>query len=978
MSTNKEDLRFLNTHAKLKQFSYDYYHNGGESIEDPIFTGFTLNIDKSHSPLFFALCGDKYLETLRSPEGTNSKLSNSIEEALKNLNDVVIPGTPDSYEINTIEAKSLFGTRNKRKPGYGLWDKHNIDNVLYGAADYIYMVDKIVDGTYNDNIGDVSDLGNGTPNSSIYEEYSNELNKYNDIGTTYILFEYAKDEIWNSQIEKYEKLLNLLKENPESPVNLVGYASKELEDDSKVEYNMDLSNRRVETVKNYLITNGVDKSRITTDYKGESTQFSKLDDNRVVICSGCSQKEAIEHKINKTKEGITQKQKDDHENKAKELYGEGGTKDNPTSNSLYGKYKNATSDDSPYKTILKNLDEEIAKTDSQKVAVKTELQNYKNAMEKYQGILKSNGDKEETRRNIEETYTKFVNFVDNLETNYSNVKVSISIVRETDDAKFEKELNELKDYEKSADQSWYKKIWAVTKTAINEVKSSDSANNLIKEYKEKKEKLEKEIYGVHPDGRLGSESDPAPGSLCYNYNKAKEEYENDEYSQTENEINELKDIQANIDTISNYQQEQSKKNTVSRNIPTTDVVTESNNSNPIYEVPQTVYDMMGFIKDMDKIIYEHPYVFQSITGLDEAYKNYFEVKDPYMGSGDNKISIECLEFLDMRVSAMFNKYLNAVYDRQYRRERVPINLRRFNCSIFVHDIRNFKNTIETEDVNKSGDLSLITEIAINCVSAVEFKFFDCEIVPGETGSIFESVSNNSAGDMRRTNFTFTYGNCVINFLPFEDLRRYVLNNKSVKEIKPSQVKEEYDKNEFKEEKLNVIGNPIINNKKSTSVGSITGENVDDRNFRRWFDKSELGNVNNNDYRDYIRHDSSVAVDDHYKTTIVNNFALGSVAQKNKELTEMDDALRKIVTGIAASTGIPTEGVVDALNIGFIKPILTQEDKDVPIIKEIGNVTNSKIIDTETTEYIGTTIPEDKKEPETITNLGNVNDKKGGE
>ena len=29
--------------------------------------------------------------------------------------------------------------------------------------------------------------------------------------------------------------------------------------------------------------------------------------------------------------------------KTKELYGEGGTKDNPTSNSLYGKYKNATS-----------------------------------------------------------------------------------------------------------------------------------------------------------------------------------------------------------------------------------------------------------------------------------------------------------------------------------------------------------------------------------------------------------------------------------------------------------------------------------------------------------------------------------------------------------------------------------------------------------------------------------------------------------
>jgi hypothetical protein len=355
---------------------------------------------------------------------------------------------------------------------------------------------------------------------------------------------------------------------------------------------------------------------------------------------------------------------------------------------------------------------------------------------------------------------------------------------------------------------------------------------------------------------------------------------------------------------------------------------------------------------MSDIVEKYPYVFQSITGLDDAYKKYFEIKDPYMGSGDDKISIECLEFLDMRVSAMFDKYFNAVYDRQYRRERVPINLRRFNCSIFVHDIRNFKDSINNINVESSGDLSLIAELALNYMSAIEFKFFDCEIVPTETGGLFDSVSNNQAGDMRRTKFTFTYGSCAVNFLPFDDLRRYVLD-RSIEEIKPGELS---------------TYQSLAEAGKNEHWGIRQQQEVDDGNTRRWFDKSVLGNVNNNDYRDYIRHDSSVVVDDYYKTSIVNNFALGSVAQKNQELTMMDDALRRIVTGISASTGIPAKGVVDALDLGFINPILNEADKSAAVVKDLGNANNSKIINTETTEYLGTVVDEKVRSSSNVSKL----------
>ena len=148
---------------------------------------------------------------------------------------------------------------------------------------------------------------------------------------------------------------------------------------------------------------------------------------------------------------------------------------------------------------------------------------------------------------------------------------------------------------------------------------------------------------------------------------------------------------------------------------------------------------------------------------------------------------------------------------------------------------------------------------------------------------------------------------------------------------------------------------------------------DDGNFRRWFDNSPVGNVNNNDYRDYIRRDSSVAVDDYYKSEMVNDFALNSLVDKNKQLTEMDDALRRIVVGISASTGIPVKGVADSLNIGFINPILNRQDLDTPIAKDLGNVNNSKIVDSKTTEYIGKFTETEEKNPEIVTDLGNVND-----
>ena len=1049
MSTEKKEIKFLNNKSELDQF----YRNARCNIEDPIFTGFTLSIDTLHSPLFYALAGDEYIvsETLRSAGGKDTSLAFKIEEKLSDLYKYSIMGSPDSYEINTIAAKDkFFSNGNDRRPGYGLWEKYDMDNVLYGAADYIYMVDKVADPMYKDTYGSgneddyVVDLGDGTPNnSSIYDQYSDQIaadpelqslqgqvdNETSANMTINVFFINDKDIlISDAEQTKIDNLISFMQDNPECTVHIDGYASLDgRSPESAYTENLSLSASRCTKVKTALTTNGIDPARITTAFYGDTIQpFAVNEQNRVAICTVSGKfkaQAALDLKIEKAASEISDEDQTDHDNNLKALYGtraDGtpGTKDDPgVGESAYKNYMDKIADGSPYDDAVKELAKINISIDNQLLSVKTELTKYKEDMEKNLALLKSNTENNDAKSKIAEIYAdfeKFINFFNkpstdsqtkddegkdiNYSEKYKYITLDISIVTKDSTDVFKKELEELKDYEiKNAE--YFQKAWAVTKTNINGVTVNEAAEKARRGLLDAKEKLSKEIFGVHPDGRIGSETDPAPGSLCAKYQDAKETANNDAYSQKQYRVDELRNLADNYDDVIAYQNYKDSKGTVTNNLPTINydkganesdkdyanrIENERNSRKITYEVPQTVYDMMGFIRGMYNLTHYYPYVLQSISGLDEAYKKYFDLKDPYQGSGDDKITIDCLEFIDLRVSAMFNKYLNAVYDRQFRRERVPMNLRRFKCSIFVHDIRNFTNSLNSDVILAGNDVKKITEIALNSLSAIEFKFFDCEIVPEETGGIFDSVTNLPNNDMRSTKFTFKYGNCVINFLPFEDLKKYVLGKREDSEVIPKKDpdKKYNSKNDFKEDYLKLNDTPVINGQKVNLANEnrlYDGRYTSDRsrgedlagNFRRWYDKSELGNVNNNDYRDYIRNDSYVAVDDHYKTTIVNDFALGSLGQKNKELTAMDDALRKIVIGISASTGIPVKGVTDALNIQFIDPIINDKDMEKLLLKEIGNVNNSRVVNEKTMEYLGEVVTDKEKEQKVVTDLGNV-------
>ena len=1002
-----------------KKFLYKYYTNSKNSIEDPIFTGFTLDIDMLNSPLFYAPYDTT--EILRG-NGSDTELADKIETRLTTLNKVFFEGSPNTYEINTVKAKDELGDR---LAGYGLQDKFYLDNITngggYGATDYIYMVDKETEGSFSDDIG-ITDIGNGTPNRSMYAQQSAVLNsidpgtdilvqetqsQVNDAVSSFkkidIFFNLNKSDIRPDQVSSVELVAKIMNDNPDCTVQLDGYADK---DTGNPSINRTLSEDRVKTVEQVLMGKGVSTNRITISYHGDTVQPFVGEMNRAVTCNftgDISEKTALG--LKSLNESLKLKSMPDEEGKEQnELINE------HEKNVIVTDDAKTTYDDA--KKVYDELEQKIKDTKKsfkeQPYNVRSEFLDFQNEMtkdiERYRTVWDGE-EKEKIAERIKNRYIAFKDFADHFnngaETSnskgekYSDIYKDIACgtgtvnrIDSMDEDKFKNEMNNLTDDEKKENViDIFRQAYSVMKSTMNSPKIKSESNNQLSELKEKFNKKSQELYGVHPDNSLGSENNPA-GGLYYNYKTAKDKQDNDPYSIQKNKVDVLNDIMANYPQLKQYQDYQNTKRQITPQLPTIDYgMTEAEKNDPsayanrireeknirkTYEVPQTVYDMLGFINGMRKLTTEYPYVLQTITGLDEAYKKYFDAKEPYQGSGEGKISIDCLEYIDMRITSMFNKYFNAVYDHRYKRERVPINLRRFQCSIFVHDIRNFRKSVQRliGEVDEESYISNIALMAINYLSAIEFKFFDCEIIPEETGGIFDNVTNLPNNDMRSTKFTFKYGNCVINFLPFEDLKKYQPTSSEIPEVEDN-----YKSEQFKNEKGQILSrfNKSVNEDESKNL-----VRPDDGNFRRWFDNSPVGNVNNNDYRDYVRRDSSVAVDDYYKSEMVNDFALNSLVDKNKQLTEMDDALRRIVVGISASTGIPVKGVTDALNIGFIDPILNRQDLDTPIAKNLGNVNNSKIINTQTTEYIGKFTETEERNPEIVTDLGNVNKiEKGG-
>lgn len=85
-----------------------------------------------------------------------------------------------------------------------------------------------------------------------------------------------------------------------------------------------------------------------------------------------------------------------------------------------------------------------------------------------------------------------------------------------------------------------------------------------------------------------------------------------------------------------------------------------------------------------------PWYFQEVGGLNALWQKATNMEEPMKGG---EITIKTLEAVDLRITELADLYRNAVYDKQFMRERVPDNLRWFSMDIWIAEFRNLRNVL---------------------------------------------------------------------------------------------------------------------------------------------------------------------------------------------------------------------------------------------------------------------------------------------
>lgn len=164
-----------------------------------------------------------------------------------------------------------------------------------------------------------------------------------------------------------------------------------------------------------------------------------------------------------------------------------------------------------------------------------------------------------------------------------------------------------------------------------------------------------------------------------------------------------------------------------------------------------------------------PWFFQGLQGVDRAITN-FNPTTPYYGGDDAKLTLSCLESINLRVSGLMHLYRKAVFDEVKWNWILPENLRKFSMIVYVTEVRKIQNMskITLSGVPKKIDLAAIKGFPGNMKPSLGvdnsnkgisgsnnrpffmFRFGECEFALNTGSEIFGDLTKNPGEQARQT------------------------------------------------------------------------------------------------------------------------------------------------------------------------------------------------------------------------------------
>lgn len=170
-------------------------------------------------------------------------------------------------------------------------------------------------------------------------------------------------------------------------------------------------------------------------------------------------------------------------------------------------------------------------------------------------------------------------------------------------------------------------------------------------------------------------------------------------------------------------------------------------------MPNRANAIKEFGASMRKLIESYPYYIQSVEGMNELWKIQGDDKDSFNNfrTAGKTLTFECLESIDLRITALADLYRKASFDEKYMREILPENLKWFSMTLDIAEIRNFHEVkkdlvnggsrgIETNEGTATFELTDLDSL----ISVMSFRFHKCMFDFNESFPMKDTISMGSS------------------------------------------------------------------------------------------------------------------------------------------------------------------------------------------------------------------------------------------